>query len=392
MANFWDKLTGKNTENSWNTQKSNIENANNNYNTTASKYTGNAGYNNGLQQQQKGQNATQQNAAQQAQTSARTSGMSKAQQAQMGQNSTANSYANNFNSQQNSAQSQGNNAVSQAQQNVQNVSNLANADLGVQNTQTQNAKNNLNYLTTTAESIGNILQPALATSDERTKDAVDITDKDPTDAISEGSNLGDIKHVDDTKEIDSIKDKLAQNQQETESSDKEEGKETGSTVGKIQGTQIGNAIQPGAGGKIGAAVGGAGGELVGGLISSDERCKDKENLDKEVVDSHKTKAKTISEYLADIDSYIYKYKDSAKEQMPGLTDDRKHVGVMAQDLQKNPQTQGTVVEMPNGTLAVDTKQLSLTNTQNLQDLARRLDAVERRLNDYDTNKVIKEGE
>lgn len=365
MASFWNNLTGKNTENTWNEQKSNIQNANSNYNDTASQYTGNAGYSNSLQQAQKGANATAQNAAQQAQTSARNSGMSKAQQAAMGANTTANTYANNYANQQSEAANQGNNAVNAAQTNVSNVNNLANTDLGVQNTQTQNAKTNLNYLTTTAEGIGNILQPFFASSDERVKDSVDITNQDPAKA----------------------------EEAEQKEKGKQIGKAIGGTVASLAGKAIGNAIQPGVGGTVGGEIGKlAGGKIggdVGSFVSSDERCKDYESLEAKEVADNTPQHKTISDYIADLGTYLYKYKDEAQEAMPGLTDDRKHVGVFAQELQTNPATQGTVVEMPNGTLAVDTKQLSLTNTQNIADLARRLDAVERRLNDYDTNKAIK---
>lgn len=368
MANFWDSLTGKNVTDAYDSQKTNVQNQNTGYTDTASKYTGNQGYTNSLQQQQKGQNQTAQNAAQQQQTSARNSGMSKAQQAAMGQNTTSNAFANNFNGQQSEAQNQGNNTVSQAQQNVQNTSNLQ--QLGVNQAQTQSQAQG-----TLQNGVANIAK-ILVPSDKRTKDAVDITDGLPSDeisAIEEGAT--------DKKTTDVAS-------QTTTDNNKNKGHPVQSQVGKVQGTQIGEAIQPGTGGQIGGVIGGAQGNLV-----SDERCKDKENLDKELVDSHKTKAKTISEYLQDIDTYLYKYKDSAQYQMPGMTDDDTHVGVMAQDLQKNPATQGTVEKDPKtGVLLVDTRQLSLTNTANIADLQRRLDAVERRLNDIDTNKIISEGE
>lgn len=352
MASFWDNLTGKSVTDAYDAQKTNVSNANKNYTDTANQYTGNAGFTNSLQQAQKGANATAQNAAQQAQTSARNSGMSKAQQAAMGANTTANTYANNFTNQQSEAANQGNNAVNAAQTNVGNTTNLAN--MGVNAAQTSSAA--AGTLTNSIADIGKIL-----ISDERTKDAVDITDEDP----------------------------LKANIKKDESASKEKAETTGDTIGSLAGTLIGNAIQPGVGGAVGEAIGGKIGKGAGTIVSSDESCKDYEDVNKALVEEHKPHNKTISDYIADLGAYLYKYKDEAQKEMPGLTDDRQHVGVFAQELQTNPATQGTVVEMPNGTLAVDTKQLSLTNTQNIADLARRLDAVERRLNDYDTNKAIK---
>lgn len=355
MANFWDNLTGKSITDAYDTQNTKVSNANSNYNTTANKYTGNAGYTNSLQQAQKGANTTAQNAAQQQQTSARNSGMSKQQAAAMGANTTANTYANNYANQQSEAANQGNNAVNAAQTNVGNVSNLANLGVNAAQTGSQAA----GTLQNSVADIGKILL-----SDERTKDSIDITDEDPMKARMEAE------------------DEAAKHKAEA----------TGNAIGSVAGQAIGNAIQPGVGGVVGSFIGGKVGKGAGTLVSSDENCKDYESLEAKEVEEHKPQHKTISDYIADLGTYLYKYKEEAQKEMPGLTDGRTHVGVFQQQLQTNPATQGTVVEMPNGTLAVDTKQLSLTNTQNIQDLARRLDAVERRLNDYDTNKTIKEGE
>lgn len=351
MASFWDNLTGKSVTDAYDAQKTNVSNANKNYTDTANQYTGNAGFTNSLQQAQKGANATAQNAAQQAQTSARNSGMSKAQQAAMGANTTANTYANNFTNQQSEAANQGNNAVNAAQTNVGNTTNLAN--MGVNAAQTSSAA--AGTLTNSIADIGKIL-----ISDERTKDAVDITDEDP----------------------------LKANIKKDESASKEKAETTGDTIGSLAGTLIGNAIQPGVGGAVGEAIGGKIGKGAGTIVSSDESCKDYEDVNKALVEEHKPHNKTISDYIADLGAYLYKYKDEAQKEMPGLTNSGVNIGPMQQDLQKNPQTPSTVKELPNGTLAVDTSRLSLTNTAALSDVQRRIERIERRLNDLEQHNSL----
>ena len=55
-------------------------------------------------------------------------------------------------------------------------------------------------------------------------------------------------------------------------------------------------------------------------------------------------------------------------------DDKPHVGVMAQELEQNPVTAGTVHDN-NGVKTVDTRQLTLANTATLADIAREVEKL-----------------
>lgn len=102
---------------------------------------------------------------------------------------------------------------------------------------------------------------------------------------------------------------------------------------------------------------------------SDERCKELFGKDCDLLN-----------VIADLDEYIYKYKDEAKEN-PALegkgVDDGTFVGPMAQDLAANPVTKDCVHEDPeSGFLTVDTKHLSLTEMSLISMLAKRVEALE----------------
>lgn len=107
---------------------------------------------------------------------------------------------------------------------------------------------------------------------------------------------------------------------------------------------------------------------------SDERCKELFGKDCDLLN-----------VIADLDEYVYKYKDEAKEN-PALegkgVDDGIFVGPMAQDLAANPVTQDCVHEDPeSGFLTVDTKHLSLTEMSLITMLAKRVEAIEEVLKD-----------
>lgn len=105
---------------------------------------------------------------------------------------------------------------------------------------------------------------------------------------------------------------------------------------------------------------------------SDERCKELFGKDCDLLS-----------VIADLDEYVYKYKEAAKEN-PALegkgADDGTFVGPMAQDLAANPVTQDCVQEDPDsGFLTVDTKHLSLTEMSLISMLAKRVEAIEEML-------------
>jgi hypothetical protein len=71
--------------------------------------------------------------------------------------------------------------------------------------------------------------------------------------------------------------------------------------------------------------------------------------------------------------YSYEYKQG--EQGPGAPPG-KHVGPMAQDLEKTPMGAGVVNEGPDGMKQIDTARLPLINTAALHDVDRRLRKLE----------------
>ena len=82
-----------------------------------------------------------------------------------------------------------------------------------------------------------------------------------------------------------------------------------------------------------------------------------------------------------IDAYVYKYNNKAQNLYGGQkgVDKETHFGPIAQDLAKNPVTNGTVHKDENGYLNVDTRQLSLTNTAMISQLARKVQELEEKL-------------
>lgn len=114
----------------------------------------------------------------------------------------------------------------------------------------------------------------------------------------------------------------------------------------------------------------------GNVGASDENLKNKERLERLFGGDGAIDA------FSKIDAYVYKYNDKAKELYPegdrGI-DDSQHFGPMAQDLAKNPVTSGTVHQDENGYLMVDTRQLTLTNTAMISQLARKVQELEERL-------------
>lgn len=83
-----------------------------------------------------------------------------------------------------------------------------------------------------------------------------------------------------------------------------------------------------------------------------------------------------------IGSYEFNYTDKARSLYPNgknHVDNKRHVGVMAQELEKNPATNAVINTDKNGYKTVDTVQLTLTNTAVLADVCRRLEALEKQL-------------
>lgn len=134
------------------------------------KYTGNAGYQNALEQAKQGAAMTAGLAGQQAQQAARNAGMSKAQAAMMGANSAASAYGNNFAGQQNMAMNAGNSAVSGSQGVTGATQFLPSSAMQEKNNQYNRATQNLATIGQVAGNIGGAL---VGLSDERMKEIVD---------------------------------------------------------------------------------------------------------------------------------------------------------------------------------------------------------------------------
>ena len=124
-----------------------------------------------------------------------------------------------------------------------------------------------------------------------------------------------------------------------------------------------NQVQPIAVGEYGAPA------------VSDGTLKNKEKIEKLFQNDNAIKA------FSDIDAYVYKYNQEAQNNYAGEkgVDDEIHFGPIAQDLAKNPVTSGTVHPDENGYLTVDTRQLTLTNTAMISQLARKIEELEERI-------------
>lgn len=86
----------------------------------------------------------------------------------------------------------------------------------------------------------------------------------------------------------------------------------------------------------------------------------------------------IIDNFAKISAISFKYNDKAKSKYgeERAVDDSNHIGVIAQELEKNPITEGTVKANENGDLEVDTRHLTFADTAAIAELSRRVLALE----------------
>jgi hypothetical protein len=141
-----------------------------------SQYTGNAGFNNAINQGLQGAAVTAGQAGQQATQAARNAGMTKGRAANLGATQAANAYGQNFANQQNLAAGMGNAAIG-ANQALANQY-LQNAGLAQSEAQRRygNAANSLQTGINAATTLGNGLINLTALSDERMKNITDNVD------------------------------------------------------------------------------------------------------------------------------------------------------------------------------------------------------------------------
>ena len=167
----------------------------------------------------------------------------------------------------------------------------------------------------------------------------------------------------------SLSDENAKDTTEPVGENKNEGaKNAVNLIGKLldaakAGAGSSNQVQP-------IAVGNFGSPAV-----SDGTLKNKKKIERLFQNDNAIKA------FSDIDAYVYKYNQKAQDTYAGEkgVDDETHFGPIAQDLAKNPVTSGAVHRDESGYLTVDTRQLALTNTAMISQLARKIEELEERL-------------
>lgn len=86
----------------------------------------------------------------------------------------------------------------------------------------------------------------------------------------------------------------------------------------------------------------------------------------------------IIDNFAKISAISFKYNDEAKSKygQEKAVDDNQHIGVIAQELEANPITEGAVKTNENGDLEVDTRHLTFVDTAAIGELSRRVLALE----------------
>lgn len=167
----------------------------------------------------------------------------------------------------------------------------------------------------------------------------------------------------------SLSDENAKDTTEPVGENKNEGaKNAVNLIGKLldaakAGAGSSNQVQP-------IAVGNFGSPAV-----SDGTLKNKEKIEHLFQNDNAIKA------FSDIDAYVYKYNQKAQDTYAGEkgVDDSTHFGPIAQDLAKNPVTSGAVHRDESGYLTVDTRQLALTNTAMISQLARKIEELDEKL-------------
>jgi hypothetical protein len=82
--------------------------------------------------------------------------------------------------------------------------------------------------------------------------------------------------------------------------------------------------------------------------------------------------------FAKISAISFEYNDEAKSKygQEKAVDDNQHIGVIAQELEANPVTEGAVKTNENGDLEVDTRHLTFADTAAIGELSRRVLALE----------------
>ena len=95
----------------------------------------------------------------------------------------------------------------------------------------------------------------------------------------------------------------------------------------------------------------------------------------------------IIDNFAKISAISFEYNDEAKSKygQEKAVDDNQHIGVIAQELEANPITEGAVKTNENGDLEVDTRHLTFADTAAIGELSRRVLALEEAVKELQQN-------
>lgn len=129
----------------------------------------------------------------------------------------------------------------------------------------------------------------------------------------------------------------------------------------------GSAAASGAGSAAGSAA--ASGASAAASAMSDIFLKEvyKDNIDDQIIEN-----------FSKISAIDFKYKPDAQKEYAGCcgVDNKEHIGVIAQELEANPATAGTVETNEKGDKQVNTAQLTMADTAAIAELSRRVLALE----------------
>lgn len=133
------------------------------------------------------------------------------------------------------------------------------------------------------------------------------------------------------------------------------------------------APDSGSGGNANGALIDAGSNILNSVVTSkmasDERLKNIFGDNEDII-----------KLFSKINAIEFKYNDKAHD-IPGGEekgiDEDLHLGIKAQDLEKNPLTASAVSEDESGNKIVDTKELTMANSAVLSEICKRLEAIEK---------------
>ena len=123
-----------------------------------------------------------------------------------------------------------------------------------------------------------------------------------------------------------------------------------------------------------AAASGAGSAAASGASAAASAMSDiflkevyKDNIDDQIIEN-----------FSKISAIDFKYKPDAQKEYAGCcgVDNKEHIGVIAQELEANPATAGTVETNEKGDKQVNTAQLTMADTAAIAELSRRVLALE----------------